>query len=114
MKYQRKPLIVDAYQMLNGPLAPVLELQEGETPPPVDLNEYTVPAEWPSWLQQAWKIGRVKPPSQGAKAYELCRVITQHRGTLIVYRGNFIVRYDDVEFDVFHSKAFEKHFEAQA
>lgn len=109
MKYQRKPIIVDAYQMLQGPTAPVVELQEGETPPPVPLSEYTVP-DWPAWIKEAWEIGRIKPVQQGAKPYELCRVITQ-RGTITVVRYNYIVRIDAGEFDVFPSKAFEKHFE---
>lgn len=111
MKYQRKQLIVDAYQMLAGPTGPVFELEEGETPPPVDIKEFTVPNEWPDWIKAAWKIGRIKPPSQGAKPYELCRVITVARGALTVYRYNFIVKFDDADFDVFHSKNFEKHFE---
>ena len=112
MKYQRRPITVEAYQMLKGPEGPVVEMEfEEDTPPPVDPGDFTIPSEWPKWLHDAWKIGRIKPPSQGAKTYELCRVVTTHRGTLTVVRGNFIVKIDEGEFDVFPSKAFEKHFE---
>ena len=109
MKYQRKPIIVDAFQMIEGPTAPIQELQENETPQPMELGDYTTPSSWPKWLQEAWTIGRVKPMQQGAKPYELCRVITL-RGPLTVFRYNYIVKIDDGEFDVYQSKMFEKHF----